>query len=377
VTFCVAGLQKLANPAFFRASDPASIQAQLAGAARRSPIHSLIAPLAHVAVPLGILIAFAELAVGLGTLLGLWTRLAATGGAVLAFLLFLTVSFHSRPYYTGSDIVFTFAWLPLVVAGAGGVLSADGLLAELVRRRQGADPAVIVPVPFNAVRQVCGAYEDGRCSLRRGAPCEPGPCPWLAPPRLSAGRRAAAQEIDRRTFAAQGALAGVAAGVAVLAGGLAAAAGRLVGGSSSPSSARKLGTATGTAPTTSTSVATPGAAPSTSAPGATTAPAQPSGTKIGPASAVPVGEAAQFSDPTTGDPSLVVQPKAGTFVAFDAVCPHAGCIVQYDPQGKQFVCPCHGSQFNGRTGAVEVGPAVTGLTAIGITEGPDGQLYVT
>jgi thiosulfate dehydrogenase [quinone] large subunit len=92
---------------------------------------------------------------------------------------------------------------------------------------------------------------------------------------------------------------------------------------------------------------------------------------------VPVGEAAQFSDPTTGDPSLVVQPKAGTFVAFDAVCPHAGCIVQYDPQGKQFVCPCHGSQFNGRTGAVEVGPAVTGLTAIGITEGPDGQLYVT
>ena len=33
-TFCFAGLQKLANPRFFDAADPASIQAQLAGAAR-------------------------------------------------------------------------------------------------------------------------------------------------------------------------------------------------------------------------------------------------------------------------------------------------------------------------------------------------------
>jgi thiosulfate dehydrogenase [quinone] large subunit len=31
-TFCFAGLQKLANPRFFDAADPASIQSQLAGA---------------------------------------------------------------------------------------------------------------------------------------------------------------------------------------------------------------------------------------------------------------------------------------------------------------------------------------------------------
>ena len=35
-TFCFAGLQKLANPRFFDAADPGSIQSQLAGAARRS-----------------------------------------------------------------------------------------------------------------------------------------------------------------------------------------------------------------------------------------------------------------------------------------------------------------------------------------------------
>jgi thiosulfate dehydrogenase [quinone] large subunit len=80
-TFCFAGLQKLANPRFFDAADPASILAQLAGAARRSPIHVLISPLAHVAVPLGIVIALGKLAVGVGTLLGFRARIAAAGAS--------------------------------------------------------------------------------------------------------------------------------------------------------------------------------------------------------------------------------------------------------------------------------------------------------
>jgi thiosulfate dehydrogenase (quinone) large subunit len=127
-TFCFAGLQKLANPRFFAAADPASIQAQLAGAARRSPVHALISPLTDVAVPLGILIAVGELAIGVGTLLGLRARLAAAGGLVLSLMLFLTVSFHSAPYYTGADIVFAFAWTPLLLAGSGPVLSLDAAI---------------------------------------------------------------------------------------------------------------------------------------------------------------------------------------------------------------------------------------------------------
>jgi thiosulfate dehydrogenase [quinone] large subunit len=73
----------------------------------------------------------------------------------------------------------------------------------------------------------------------------------------------------------------------------------------------------------------------------------------------------------------VIRPSSGTFVAFDAVCPHAGCTVGYDPSAKVTTCPCHGSQFNASTGAVEVGPAATGLTKREIAEGPNGQLYVT
>jgi thiosulfate dehydrogenase [quinone] large subunit len=376
VTFCFAGLQKLANPAFFDPHNPVSIQAQLAGAGRRSPIHGLVTPLVHVAVPLGIVIALAELAIGIGALLGLWTRAAAVGGTVLSFFLFLTVSFHSSPYYTGSDIVFVFAWLPLVLAGAGDVLSADAVLARRTRQAMGAEPSAVVPVSFAAVRRVCGFFESGTCRARHGASCAPAPCPFLAP-RPPSARRLAEREIDRRTFAAQGALAAAAATAAVLGAGAAAGLGRLAGGTSRRNTTTTLGqgntagagggagtgSGTGSASTTTT----------TSAPGGGSTP---SGTRIGPASDVPVGGAASFSDPATGDPSLVVQPQSGTFLAFDAVCPHAGCTVEWDPSGKLFVCPCHGSEFNGHTGAVETGPAVTGLTSIRIAEGADGQLYV-
>ena len=87
--------------------------------------------------------------------------------------------------------------------------------------------------------------------------------------------------------------------------------------------------------------------------------------------------AASFQDPATGDPSIVIQPSSGQFLAFDAVCPHAGCTAGYDPAAKVIVCPCHGSQFSASTGAVEVGPAATGLKRLAIAAGSDGQLYVT
>jgi thiosulfate dehydrogenase [quinone] large subunit len=372
ITFCFAGLQKLANPAFFDVHNPVSIQSQLAGAARRSPIHGLVSPLTHVAVPLGIVIALAELAIGVGTLLGLWTRLAAAAGAVLAFFLFLTVSFHSSPYYTGSDIVFVFAWLPLVLAGAGGVLSADAAISQRVRLAAGAEPSAVVPVSFATVRRACGFFEEGTCSARRGAPCEPAPCPFLAP-RPPAARRLGERAIDRRTFAAQGAVAAVAALVAGVGAGAAAGLGRLAGGGSRTAPTSTIGGGTpNSTPTTTTTSPSGGSTTTSPSSGAGT----PKGTRIGPAADVPVGGAASFTDPSSGDPSLVVQPQSGTFLAFDAVCPHAGCTVEWDPSGKLFVCPCHGSEFNGRTGAVEIGPAASGLAPIRIAEGPDGQLYV-
>jgi thiosulfate dehydrogenase [quinone] large subunit len=373
ITFVFAGLQKLANPSFFNAANPASIQAQLAAAQRISPVHSLLGPVSHVAVLVGLVIAFGEVAVGLGTLLGFLARTAAIGGLILSFLLFLTVSYHSHPYYTGSDIVFFFAWMPLIIAGAGGVLSADAVLAHRVRRGMGAEPEAVTPVDFAVVRRVCGQYEEGRCQARNGEPCAPGPCPFLAqqPPRT---KRIDQTELDRRTVLAKGGAAAALSAAVLVGGGLVAGLGRLFGGSSvGGSQAPALGS--GTTPTTSGSSATTTTTASAASP--TTAPSAPKGTKIGPAKDVPVGGAASFQDPSSGDPALVVQPESGTFLAFDAVCPHAGCTVEYSNTSRLFVCPCHGSEFNGHTGAVEVGPAQSGLMRLTIAEGSDGQLYVS
>jgi thiosulfate dehydrogenase [quinone] large subunit len=95
------------------------------------------------------------------------------------------------------------------------------------------------------------------------------------------------------------------------------------------------------------------------------------------ASAVPVGGSTTFQDPRSGDPGIVVQPHAGTFAAFDAVCPHEGCIVAFSSPEKKFICPCHGSEYDGATGALLRGPSPHGLGRIPVKEGPDGGLYVT
>ncbi|HUI04901.1 MAG TPA: Rieske 2Fe-2S domain-containing protein [Acidimicrobiales bacterium] len=369
VTFTFAGLQKLANPGFFHASNPASIQAQLAAAARISPIRGLVVHLEHAAVPIGVLIAVAELAVGVATVAGFWSRVAAVGGMLLSLSLFLTVSFHSSPYYTGSDIVFLFAWTPLLIAGSGGVLSVDALLRDRERAGAGAGLDAVVPVSFDLVQRVCGSYHAGSCRAMQGAACRPAPCPYLA--GASRVARAGPPDAGRRRVTLQGIGAAAVAGVAVVLGGVVAGVGRAIGATSTVPSAPPLGA--GTTSATAAPTTTPGGTGGAS----TTSEPRPAGTPIGAASTVPVGGAATFTDPGTGDPSLVVQPREGTFAAFDAVCPHEGCIVGYSQAQSRFVCPCHGSQFNGRTGAVIHGPAPHGLTRIRVQEGPDGQLYVT
>jgi thiosulfate dehydrogenase [quinone] large subunit len=191
--------------------------------------------------------------------------------------------------------------------------------------------------------------------------------------RADEARRLDRTEVDRRTVVVKGAATAAASAAALVGAGLAAGIGRLAGSSSNPGTPTLGQGAAGPSPAPPTTATTTPAGPIAPS---TTAPAHPPGTRIGPASAVPVGGSAAFTDPSSQDPSLVVQPQAGTFLAFDAVCPHAGCTVQYDSASKLFICPCHGSEFNASTGAVEVGPASHGLTRLTVAKGGDGQLYI-
>ena len=311
MTFTYAGLQKLTNRYFFQAANPGSIQAQLHASIATSPIGPLIRLAAHQPVLVGLLIAFGELAVGLGTLSGLLGRLAAAGGMAVSLLLFLSVSYNTTPYFYGSDIVFLFAWTPLVLGGSGA-WSLDAALAA----RQARD--------------------------RTAAGVPPG---------------RAAPELDRRAALRKLASALSLASFAVVVAGISAAIGRMFGKSVQTSGAPPL---------------PPASTPPASTEPASTGPSQ--GTAIGLASDVPVGGARAFTDPAEGIPAYVVRPSASSYVAFSAVCTHMGCTVGFFQPALQFRCPCHGSIFSAATGEVLQGPAASPLPGIPVEKAADGTL---
>ena len=361
-TFLFAGLQKLANPTFFNAKSPSSIQAQLTGAARLSPLHGLLTHLLTSAVLIGVLIASAEVAIGVGALLGLWTRVASVGGALLSLSLFLTVSFHSSPYYTGADIVFFFAWLPFIIAGGGSRLSIDGRLAHHAARSQHAPLPELVAIPFAQVQSFCGNYSKGKCAARNEDPCDQAVCPvLLAVPGPEVTPEVASAVHRRAVIIGSATTALVGASAALFAGGVAEV-GKLIGGATVAGAQNQLGSA----PITTT----------TNASGSSTTSSQGLGTLLGSAKDVSIGKPATFTIPSSGDPGIVIELTKGSYVGFDTVCPHMGCTVGYSPSNNLLVCPCHHSEFFVNNGYVIQGPAPHGLTKLDIVKGSDGNLYL-
>ena len=335
VTFTYAGLLKLSDHAYFDPNAPTGVAHQMQLVQAHSPISAIVGITASHPVLFGLMIALGELAVGLGVLLGLWTRLAAFGGMMLALSFFLTVSWTTRPYFFGSDIVFLFAFTPLVIAGDGGVLSWGSALRRSVRREAG-----------------LAAEPTGKESADVLA------------------------TVDRRTMLRTGAVAAGMGAIAVL-GGLFA---RVFTSSTPAPAVRGLAASTTPSPSPSSPPATT-RSPRPSSTESTTPSAEPSHSSsqvpqgavvLGPASSVPVGSAATFTDPKTGQPGIIVQPKAGTFLAYNSTCTHQGCPVGYN--GSQFACPCHGATYAVATGDVTGGPAPLPLTRIKVIE-VGGKIY--
>jgi Rieske Fe-S protein len=63
----------------------------------------------------------------------------------------------------------------------------------------------------------------------------------------------------------------------------------------------------------------------------------------------------------------VYRDEEGTLKAYTAICPHLGCVVQWNPAEKSFDCPCHGSRFT-KEGKVINGPAVSDLKSMEIKD---------
>jgi len=79
---------------------------------------------------------------------------------------------------------------------------------------------------------------------------------------------------------------------------------------------------------------------------------------------VPDGEAKFFE--FAGSSAVLVKKRGGDLVAFSAVCTHLGCIVQWEKDKQDFLCPCHAGHYTA-DGAVISGPPPKPLTKLPFT----------
>lgn len=338
ITFVYAGVQKLMDKQFFNPSARGYIGKQIIGFANNTPLHGFLISVAlpH-ATAFGLLVAVGEIAIGLGTLVGLLFRPAAFFGLLINILFFLSATWHVYPYFYGSDIVFAFCWLTVMIAGPEntGVPALDLIVASWLfapEEQQKLAPAISFLLGIKEPRLIAEPVE----ALSNG--------------RQASGNRRQAQRYaqrakqqSRRSFI-WGVVTG-GAGIAV--GALFLRVFRFLPGdegAASPSAITSTTTASGTTTTSSGTSAV-----------------------IAQISQVPDNSSAQFTVNSSGDPGVLVHLNNGQFVAYDAVCTHAGCTVSYDPGSQMLLCPCHGAAFDpSKAAAVVQGPAPTPLASVNI-----------
>ncbi len=352
ITFMYAGLQKLADPQFFNPAARGYVGKQIAAFATGSPLHAFLLQVAAPHATLfGLLVAYGELAIGIGTLLGMLFRLAAFFGLLISLMLFLSATWHVYPYFYGSDIAFAFSWLTLLLAGPlySGLPSLDTLFVQRYlspRQRKQLAPftSFFLGVGEEEAQPVnpAGDYRQ----LPQGQSKQ---TPGNKRPTQQQSRYAMAQQAknSRRNFLL-GALTG---GAGIL--GLTWLWNTL---NIFPQSAQS-----------NTIPSTDGGTSATATTPANTGTPTSSASPIAQVNAVQNNSAVTFTLASNGDPGILVRLNSGKFVAYDAACTHAGCPVDYDPGSQMLVCPCHGATFDpAKSATVVQGPANTPLTSVPI-----------
>jgi thiosulfate dehydrogenase (quinone) large subunit len=369
ITFIYAGIQKFTDPQFFYPNTAGFIGKQMLAFAHGSPIGGF---LLHVVVPnallFGFMVAYGEIAIGLGVLIGLLLRPAAFFGLLLSLVFFLSVTWRVYPYFYGADIVFVFCWLTLLLNGPlnTGLPSVDEFLAlnllpsaspEPQKRlagvldfmlgtslRRAEEPALLANTATDVLK---GSSQRGSQQQRTNQQRT------TQQKRLIAAEQRA-REV-RRSFL-QGSLLG---------GGIVFGLGAIIIAYRSLFSA----TADTTQPSQDTTSNSGTGSGNTGATTPTVAASQTgSSTAIAQVKDVAVNSSTTFTIPATGDPGLLIHLNNGQFVAYDALCTHAGCQVDYDPTQQLIACPCHGAEFDpAKAAAVVAGPAPTPLTGVAIS----------
>lgn len=95
--------------------------------------------------------------------------------------------------------------------------------------------------------------------------------------------------------------------------------------------------------------------------------------KVGPVGSVPPNSAVIFK--FGRKPGILVHTSDGQFRAFNAICTHLDCTVQYKPDWNLIWCACHNGRYN-LDGINISGPPPRPLTPFTVHQ-KDGDLYVS
>jgi thiosulfate dehydrogenase [quinone] large subunit len=353
ISFLSAGWDKLTDPTYLNPASASSIGAQISQFAPGTPLQGfLLAFAAPNATLFGVLVMGGELCIGAAVLLGLLTRFSAAMGLFLNLTFFLSATWNVHPFYFGADLPYVFGWLTLLLAGPGP-LALDAKVKEW-----------LTPVPISYMsRGKLVTVDDTTATVTRRAFVGAGAAGLAGFVMLAAGIGWGIVNSGKRSAVAA------------------------VPPAAKPTQAPAAAPTTAPANTPATSTSGQGSGQTNPTPQQqpTTAPAEPTPTtasaisgltKVAGPGDVPVNQSLNFTLPS-GDPAVLVHTDSG-YSAYVAICTHEGCQVSYFPQYKIIGCPCHGAEFDAaNNGQVLRGPARSPLSAVPLTVGPDGTVYLS
>lgn len=111
VTWIYAGWDKASDPGFLTKGSDSYIGTELSAYAAHSPISFALNKFIEHAEIVGLVVMIFEFAIGIAVLLWIAPTLASFGGFVMSVGLWLSSSWHVKPYFLASDSAYTFLWL--------------------------------------------------------------------------------------------------------------------------------------------------------------------------------------------------------------------------------------------------------------------------
>jgi len=96
--------------------------------------------------------------------------------------------------------------------------------------------------------------------------------------------------------------------------------------------------------------------------------------KIASVSDLAFGKAKTVPYPDNDRPAILIHIEPDTYVAYDAVCTHLGCIVGWMESEWKMGPSCHGARFSPEDGAVLAGPPPRALPKIRLEIESNGDI---